>query len=341
MQPYHLDSALTTRWINFENPSAAPGMGGRAASPLGIGRKGAPARLIQPRESLQLCDVDGPATIRHFWCSTPPRPLVLRSLVLRVWFDDQEHPSIEAPIGDFMGCAHGVVTPFHSVAHSAGAEGALHFWLPMPFATRARATLTNDGDDPVPFSFQMAVTLGDKHPTELGRLHCSFLRENPTTLGRDFELLPARQGRGRWLGAVIGVRSLHDHSWAEGEVKVFLDGDAAFPTLCGTGCDDYVGIARGGVAAPNLYHGASLRRGPLTTIYRWHLPDPIVWQSEIRVTVQQLGRKNGQLIETYDDWSCATFWYESLPSRRLAPLPTWEERTADLTEQPQPKTAVA
>ena len=330
MQPYLIDRNLATRWITFENPAGGRGVGGRAASKLGIGRKGSPARVIEPGEGVQLCEVEGPGTIRHFWCTTTPDPQVLRSLVVRAWFDEQEHPSLECPLGDLMGFAHGKVMPYVSAAHSVGAKGALNLWLPMPFLSRARLTLHNDGDLAVPFFFQIAMTLGDKHEKDVGRLHACFRRENPTTLGRDFELQPMRQGCGRFLGTVIGVRALHDFWWGEGEVKVYLDGDEAFPTLCGTGAEDFVGLSWEMQQTPFLYHGASLHQGRFTSMYRWHLPDPVLWQKEARVTIQQIGFKEGRLVETFDDWCCSTFWYEPLPSRRLPPMPTWEERTANL-----------
>ncbi|MBL8839973.1 MAG: DUF2961 domain-containing protein [Planctomycetes bacterium] len=330
MHPYLLDPKLQTRWINFENQNGAPGMGGRAASHLGIGRKGSPARLLQPGESLQLADVEGPGTLRDFWCATQPSPLALRSLVVRTWWDDQEHPSIECPLGDLMGFAHGKAVPCTTAVHSVDAHGSFHLWLPQPFRSRARMTISNDGDHALPFAFQIAATLGDAHESTIGRLHVAFRRENPTTLGRDFELLPLRMGRGRFIGAVLGVRALHDFFWGEGEVKVFVDGDAAFPTLCGPGADDWTGLAHGLPPRASLYHGATLHTGRFASLYRWHLPDPVLWQKEARVTVQQLGQKDGKLCESYDDWSCAAFWYEPTPSHRLAPLPSWEERTAEL-----------
>jgi hypothetical protein len=336
VEPYRIDKSVSTRWITFENPAGAPGMGGRSSSPLGIGRKGAPARVIEAGETLQLCDVEGPGTVRHLWCTTTPTPIVLRSLVVRAWFDEQEHPTLECPLGDLMGFAHGKVMPYMSAAHSVGAKGAMNLWLPMPFLSRARVTLTNDGNEAVPFFFQMAVTLGDAHEKDVGRLHVCFRRENPTTLGRDFELLPMRQGAGRFIGAVVGVRALHDFWWGEGEVKIYLDDDAAFPTLCGTGSEDWVGLSWEMQQTPFLHHGASLHQRGFTSMYRWHLLDPVVWQKEARATIQQIGWKDGKLVETFDDWSCATFWYEPLPSRRLPPLPSWEERTADLWSDEAP-----
>lgn len=330
MHPYLLDPRLQTRWINFENPSGAPGMGGRAASPLGVGRKGAPARMIAAGETLQLADVEGPGTLRDLWCATQPTPNALRSLVVRTWWDDQDHPSIECPLGELMGAAHGRVIGYSSAAHSVEPHGSFHLWLPQPFRSRARMTLTNDGDEALPFSFQIAATLGDAHETGVGRLHVVFRRENPTIPKRDYELLPLRMGRGRFVGAVVGVRALGNCFWGEGEVKLFVDGDEAFPTLCGPGTDDWVGYSGIHMPRPSLYHGTVLQAGRLASIYRWHLPDPVLWQKEARAVVQQIGWREGKLVETSDDWSSAAFWYEPTPSHRLTPLPTWEERVADL-----------
>src|SRR5664279_1673126 len=108
-QPYLLDTGLLSRSISSENPTGAPGAGGKAASPLGVGRKGSPAAIVKPGESLQLCDIDGPGTIRHIWMTMRNTPLNLRSMVLRGWWEGQEHPSIECPAGDFFGNAHGKV----------------------------------------------------------------------------------------------------------------------------------------------------------------------------------------------------------------------------------------
>ena len=119
-EPYLLDTGLVSRSICFENPTGAPGEGGKAASNLGAGRKGAPAINLKPGEEVQLCDIEGPGTIRHIWMTTSNNPPNLRSLVIRAWWDGQEHPSIECPVGDFLGFAHGKVTPYLSAVHSLG-----------------------------------------------------------------------------------------------------------------------------------------------------------------------------------------------------------------------------
>lgn len=329
-EPYHLDTGLVSRSISFENPTGAPGEGGKEASALGQGRKGKPCVTLQLDQTETLCDIKETGTIRHIWITTDNAPATMRSLVIRAWWDNQEHPSIEAPLGDFMGMAHGKVEAYHSAAHSVGQKAGMNIWLPMPFQKRARFTVSNEGQKAVPFFYQIDYTIGDRHGPGVGRLHVLFRRENPTTLKRDFELLPRREGKGRFVGTVIGVRNLHgDQWWGEGEVKVYMDGDKHFPTICGTGSEDYVGLSWGIQQTPFPFNGCSLNRNNFISIYRWHLPDPIFWQEECRITIQQIAWKGG-LQETSDDWSCATFWYEPVPSARLPLFPDVKARTGDI-----------
>ena len=329
-QPYLLDTGLISRSICFENPTGAPGEGGKAASKLGVGRKGKPAIRLKAGQTVQLCNIEGPGTIRHIWMAGAKTPLSLRSLVIRAWWDGQKHPSIECPIGDFMGFAHGKVMAYQSAVHSLGQKAAMNIWLPMPFAKNARITLTNDGKENAPVYYQIDYTLADKHPGNLGRLHVLFRRENPTTIKKDFVLLPQRKNMGRLMGAVIGVRGLTPGQWwGEGEIKIFMDGDTEYPTICGTGSEDYVCLSYGIQQTPFLYNGCSLNQKDFVSMYRWHLPDPIVWQKECRITIQQIAYKKG-LAETEDDWSTATFWYEPVPSEPLPKMPDVEMRTADI-----------
>jgi hypothetical protein len=331
-QPYLLDTGLVSRSLSFENPTGAPGQGGKAASPLGVGRKGAAWHDFQPGETVTLCDLDGPGTIRHLWLTTPRSPVNLRSIVIRAYWEGQPHPSIECPLGDFFGNAHGKVMSYQSAVHSVTASGALNLWLPMPFVRRAKFTVTNDGREKVPLFYQMDLTLNDKHPTDVGRLHVVFRRENPTTEKRDFELLPLRKNKGRYIGTVIGMRDPTQRNACEGEVKVYMDGDTEFPTICGTGTEDYAGLAWGISPLPFRYHGCCLAQKDFYTFYRWHLPDPYSWRKEARITIQQMtwSPKTRLLEETHNDWSCATFWYEPTPSAPLPPLPDVKARTTDL-----------
>ena len=336
-QPYLLDTGLVSRSICFENPTGAPGEGGKAASRLGVGRKGSPSRSIKPGQTIQLCDIEGPGTIRHIWMTTGRSPQNLRTLVLRGWYDGQEHPSIECPVGDFFGFAHGKVMPYHSAVHSVGPTAGMNIWLPMPFVKRMKMTITNEdsieSSKAPPVFYQIDYTLGDRHPKDVGRLHVLFRRENPTTEKKDFELLPQRKQKGRFIGSVIGIRNLHPGQWwGEGEIKVYMDGDREFPTICGTGSEDYVGLAWGIQQTPFLYNGCSLDQKNFISMYRWHLPDPIAWRNECRITIQQIAWKKG-LAETEDDWSAATFWYEPAPSAPLPALPGVKARTADLWKE--------
>jgi hypothetical protein len=288
------------------------------------------------------------------WAFIKQVPL-LRTTIVRAYWDGQEHPSIECPLGDLMGLAHGKVTSYQSSVHSVGENAALNLWLPMPFVKAARITLTNESELPFYLYYQIDYTVSDKHEADVGRLHVCFRRENPTIQKNDFEILPKRTGKGRFIGIVIGIRTLYTDWWGEGEMKFFMDGDTNFPTICGTGSEDYVGLSYGIQQSAFLHHGCNLLltsdtvikvkdyfKGELKdlnrqyiSMYRWHLPDPIYWEKACRVTIQQIGYspevKNG-LFERQDDWSCATFWYEPVPSEPLPELPSREARAMELEE---------
>jgi len=331
-EPYLLNTGLVSRSISFENPTGAPGEGGKTASGLGVGRKGSPSKMLTAGEEVQLCDIEGPGTIRHIWMTTQNSPVNLRSLVLRAWWEGQDHPSIECPIGDFMGFAHGKVTPYYSAVHSLGQSAGMNIWLPMPFNQNAMITLTNEGKQVMPLYYQIDYTIADEHPDDVGRLHVLFARQNPTIIKQDFVILPLRQNKGRYIGAVLGIRNLTPSQWwGEGEIKVYMDGDTDFPTICGTGSEDYVGLSWGIQQNPYFYNGCTLNTNNFVSMYRWHLLDPIAWQNECRITIQQIAYQPGQgLKETEDDWSCATFWYEPTPSAPLPEMPDVEVRTADI-----------
>jgi hypothetical protein len=260
-------------------------------------------------------------------------------MVIRAFWENQEHPSIECPLGDFMGSAHAKINSYQSAVHSTGINSALNIWLPMPFRKNARMTLTNEGDLKISLYYQIDYTIGENHPENFGRLHVCFRRENPTTLKKDFEILPKRSGEGRFIGAVMGIRALESNWWGEGELKVFMDGDTEFPTVCGTGSEDYVCLSYGMQQTPFLYHGCSWNQNNFISMYRWHLQDPIYWKRECRIVIQQIGyssearlKHKSALYERQDDWSSATFWYEPVPSARLPELPGLKSRVANLWE---------
>jgi hypothetical protein len=292
---------LRSRAASAENPQAIPGQGGTA----GNGLKGSPAiKDFRPGATATLLDQEGPGLIRHIWLTSHDRkPDALRSLVLRMYWEGHEHPSVEVPLGDFFGVAHGAAVPMYSDPVLMQEGRGFNCYIPMPFARRARVTLTNELDRPIDWLFyQIDFTLGDAVDDQTGRFHCSFRRENPCPMGHDFTMLDTRGGRGIYLGAVIGVRELHEGWWGEGEVKMFIDGDTSFPTICGTGAEDYIGSAWGLDEHCTRFQGAPLVRPPFNSIYRFHIPDPVYFQDRIKVTVQQMGGGlRGKLEEKFGE----------------------------------------
>lgn len=327
---FDIDNDIQSYSISFENPTGEKGNGGKAASPLGVGRKGRPARIIAPGEEVQLADISGNGTINHIWMTTFKHPHILRSGIIRIYWDGQEHPSVEAPWGDFFGFAHGHTPAYQSAIHAVGENAGMNIYLPMPFVSKARVTFTNNAPMPVPLFYQIDYTLGHDHDENVGRLHVYFNRDLMTTAKEDFTILPKRSGKGRYLGALLGIRVEDDKWWGEGEVKMYIDGDDEYPTICGTGAEDYVGLSWGMQETPFLYNGANLNQNRYTSMYRWHIKDPVYWKEDIRITIQQIGHKGesaapqdyfNQLYEREDDWSTTTFWYEAVPSEPLPAMP--------------------
>jgi len=335
-QIYDVGTSVESRSISFENLTGEKGAGGKAASKLGVGRKGLPAIHFKPSESVVICDIDGPGVIRHIWVTLASNPEILQGLVIRVYWDNQEHPSIETPIGPFFGAMHGQVRAYQSAVHSVNAKAGLNSWMEMPFKKHVKIEIVNESPLPTPLFYNIDYTIGDKLPAGTGYLHAFYGRQNPTTLTEDLEILPRREGKGRFLGCILGIRTLTSHWWGEGEFKVYLDGDKEFPTICGTGTEDYVGQSWGLQNATFLYAGTSLQQGTLAnldqgnlnTIYRWHIKDPIYWKKDIRVTIQQIGH-DGALYERQDDWSVCSFWYETLPAKPVPQIPDYNTRTKD------------
>jgi hypothetical protein len=296
--PSVIDPELDSRAVTFENPTGARGAGGAVAD----GRKGAPSRRLAAGERVVLAALEGPGTIRHVWCTIPPAPPeVMRAVVLEVFYDDAAEPAVSVPLLDFFGATCGRPRP-HASALTTVQEGrGCNAYFPMPFHRSIRVEVLNSAPRPVTLYFQLDVTLGPV-TADAGLLHVSFRRENPTTMGRDFVILDTVPGPGRFLGCVVGIRPIDDGTWyGEGEVKVYRDGDVAQPTICGTGLEDYVGTAWGMGAHHAPYGGAPLDVRPpdraaglvglpdFVGFYRWHVPDPVVFTTEARVTIQQIG----------------------------------------------------
>jgi hypothetical protein len=295
--PSRIDLSLDARAVTFENPTGARGAGGSAFG----SRKGAPSVGLPPGTSITLADLDGPGTIRHFWCTVPPAPPeALRALQLDVYYDGLDEPSVSVPLLDFFGAPLGRPVPYASQLTVVAEGRGFNAYFPMPFLDHVRVELHNHSARYVECYYQLDYTVEDALPSDAGYLHASFRRENPTTMKRDFVIAADVRGPGRFLGCVVGIRPIDSGNWyGEGEVKIYRDGDTDLPTICGTGLEDYVGSAWGMGAHHGPYSGAPLDvRAPgvapeaipdFVGFYRWHVPDPIVFHDDLRVTIQQIG----------------------------------------------------
>ena len=295
--PARIDLAHECRTVSFENPTGERGAAGQAHG----GRKGAPHRFLAPDERVVLADLEGPGRIRHVWLTFPPMPPeAMRRVVLELFYDGAPEPSISVPCLDFFGAPHGRPIACETALQCIQEGRGFNSWIPMPFRERVRIELTNASGQTFPLYYQISFTIGPE-PPDVGLLHVSFRRENPTTLREDFTILRDLRGPGRFLGCNVGLRVLPDErfSWyGEGEVKMYLDEDGSYPSWCSTGLEDYVGSAWGMGPHQTRYQGAPLiLQSPerptampdFVSFYRWHLPDPIVFRSDLRVTLQQIG----------------------------------------------------
>jgi len=319
--------------ITAENPTGEKGRGGSAASNLGPGRKGRPSIAVKPGETAVLADIRGAGAIRHIWITVPPPgadyrpgPNLWRDLVIRMYWDGAKTPCVEAPLGDFFGLGQGASVPLISQMVTVAEGRGLNCWWPMPFATGARIEIENQGpQDFGPLLFYQ-IDFERHHKPERGaaRFHAQWRRENPTTLGRDYTILQAR-GRGHYVGTMLSLVPLSGNWWGEGEVKFYLDGDRELPTIAGTGTEDYFGSAWGIGEFLSPYVGTPLARGGRVSMYRWHVTDPVHFQRDIRVTIQNIGYRDG-LYERSDDMCSTAYWYQHEPHEVFPKLPTVEQR---------------
>ena len=361
---YSLPDRIETRWASPENPSGARGAGGEANA----GRKGAPFVAVPAGGRVVLAEATGTSGIvRRIWMTLSDRtPAMLRGIRLEMFWDGSATPAVSAPLGDFFGHALGEMRPFQSALFSSPEGRSLVTVIPMPFRSGMRIVLTNESSTALEQLFyDVDYTVGDTVGADALYFHAVFRRERPTTLQRDYEILPHVSGRGRYLGATLGViadTARYGKSWwGEGEVKVYLDGDRARPTLNGTGTEDYIGTAYGQGAYAHGYQGCPLADDDRYHygFYRLHVPDAIYFRNEARVTIQQIGyygtgemgplmtrgqpvmragagpvpmdlTKPDQLFERQDDWSSVAYFYLDRPENGLPALAPVTERTAGL-----------
>src|SRR3712207_5588913 len=301
------EGAVETRWASGENPRGEKGRGGQTNG----GRKGSPTVAVKAGESRVLAEASGTSgTVRRIWMTFPDRsPRMLRGLRLDMYWDGAKTPAVSAPVGDFFGVGLGQTATFQSALFSNPEGRSFNCFVPMPFRTGMKIVMTNEsGVDVNDLFYDVDYTIGDRHAAGVLYSHAPFRREIPTRLQQADGILPRVAGRGRYLGANVGVvvnqQEYFNAWWGEGEIKIYLDGDRELPTLVGTGTEDYTGTAWGQGQYANLYQGSPVadERAMRWCFYRYHVPDPVYFQRDVRVTMQQIGyladHSRGGIIRT-------------------------------------------
>lgn len=338
-------SNATTRSISPENRTGAKGGGGMAESgtgaaaarELGIGWKVSPSLELAGGAITTLAEIEGPGAIQHMWMTV--RPAAWRHLILRCFWDGEAQPSIEAPVGDLFCCGWCKPCRVASVPVAVNPQGGFNSYWEMPFRQSARITIENLSPDPVPgFYYQVDYALTEVSE-DAAYLHAQWRRSNPVQTGDVHTILDGVTGRGHYVGTYLAWGAHANGWWGEGEVKFYLDGDAEWPTICGTGTEDYFGGAwafdedgeYGVYSTPYLgmpqaiQHGGMYESQHRFGAYRWHVPDPIRFQSDARVTVQSLGWRAAlggkkRYLQRLDDVASTAFWYQAEPHQAFPEL---------------------
>lgn len=332
---------IQSRSASPENPTGEPGAGGRAASPLGRGRKGRPCVPIDPGATLTLASIEGSGCIRRLWVTVADRtdaaPFVLRDLVLRAHWDGAAAPSVEVPLGDFFCNGFATRCLVNSALVVVAPTGGMNSFFPMPFRRSAHITVTSEHPGPIEgFFFQVDYQLSESPGRPAPYFHALWRRTPYGSAGTDHIIADGLRGPGAYAGTYIGVAALQRYWWGEGEVKFFIDSDDEYPTICGTGLEDYVGGAWAfqdrltttgkpqvsTFCSPYLGYPQRITEDasqwspyawpsvPQHGLYRWHVPDPVYFAERLKVTVQQIGHDGERLFERQDDVCSVAYWYQ-------------------------------
>ena len=288
-----------TRWISPENPTGEKGKGGLTNK----GAKGNAFYIVQPGETQDLLDIEGAGIIQRMWMSGSVATVAeqRRGVVINMYWDGADKPAVSAPIGDFFGNALGVMRPFDSELFSNPEGRSFNFTIPMPYRNGAKVEIVNESSSQVLFWYDINVVQMESIPDDAMYFHAHWRRDLKTKLGEDFEILPKVEGAGRFIGTHIGVIGDQKYlgTWfGEGEVKVYLDGDRDNPSLQGTGTEDYIGTGWG----QGVFYGqrfgslVSNKELDLYSFYRYHTADAVYFQQDCRVTIQQMGNANRDLL---------------------------------------------
>ena len=342
---YRLSNAKTFS-ISPENPTGGKGKGGmaiegtasREARELGQGWKVNPYIIIQPRQTATLAEISGQGSIQHIWMTPTGN---WRFSIIRMYWDDEKEPSVEVPVGDFFAMGWGKYAPISSLAVCVNPGSAFNSYWPMPFRTKAKITMENIDDQPMRLYYQVDYTQAPV-PKDAAYFHAQFRRVNPLPKKEVYTIVDNVKGKGQYVGTYMawGVKS--NGWWGEGEIKFYMDGDKDFPTINGTGTEDYfcgsynfenkekkqyeefttpyAGLAQ--VIKPDGLYVTQQRFG----LYRWHILDPVRFDQDLRITIQALGwRQNRTYLPLTDDIASVAYWYQTEPHHTFPKLPAREQ----------------
>ncbi len=335
-------SNAKTRSISAENftgekgkaAMATEGTGANCARDLGQGWKVSPSISIPAHTKVTLADIEGPGAIQHIWMTTFPGNW--RSLILRFYWDGEENPSVETPYGDFFANGWCQRCNISSLPIAVNPAGGMNSYWEMPFRKSAQITIENLGDEAVILYYQVDYTLTEI-PEDVGYFHAQWRRDNPLKYKEVHTILDGVKGHGHYVGTYIAWGVNNTGWWGEGEIKFYMDGDKEFPTICGTGTEDYFGgawnfehpkgeygvfstpfLGMPQVIKPDGLYQSQQRFG----MYRWHIMDPIRFEEDLRVTIQALGwRSGGRYLPLQDDIASVAFWYQTEPHVAHPALP--------------------
>ena len=337
-----------SRAITAENPTGERGKGGMAipsprsaARNLGQGWKARPCINVHAGETVEIASFEGQGAIKHIWMTELRR--MPRTLILRMYWDGSDVPSVEVPLQDFFANTDPRrFSQISSLAVCVNPDAGYNCYFDMPFYKSFRITVENIDTKDITFFYQIDFALYALEEG-LGYFHAQFRRTNPVPRGEVHTILEGVEGPGQYVGAYIFWGSNAEGWWGEGEVKFYIDGDSDFPTICGTGTEDYFGGAwcyevKGEyVGYSNPYTGLKLHLPDGTMYrsqqrfgqYRWHVSDPICFQQDLRVTVQALGFGENGYRRLLDDVTSVAYWYQQKPITKQHPLPCHEDMLLD------------
>jgi hypothetical protein len=318
---------------------ATEGTGKNAARDLGQTWKVSPSVVIKAKTTFTVAEIDGPGAIQQIWMT--PAPLdKTRWYILRFYWDGETEPSIECPMADFFACGWGKYSQINSLPICVNPGSAFNCYWPMPFRKKARVTMENLDDKDMVLYYQVNYTLADV-PRDAGYFHAQFRREDPLKVKGLYTILDGVKGEGQYVGTYLAWEVHSPGWWGEGEIKFFMDGDKDFPTICGTGTEDYFcgsyNFDTKGPDGKNHYTVFSTPYSGLAQVlpadkiyevgqrfglYRWHIMDPIRFEKDLKVTMQALGwKEGGRYLQEEDDIASVAFWYQNEPHGKFPPLP--------------------